>query len=871
MTAGLRTASGVSAVVLSLLILLWVRLDADALNTRLSEQMGHYANSSMQTEKTSLTFMHGIGLRLDQATLDHPDFQLQAKHINISIRLLPLLLGKIEVDTLDMHDALFKLKSDSLALSAASISRLPVERIHLIRSTVEAADGTPLLNNLQLELRGIGTEHETLWELNAQHEQQAVSGHGRMVFHQGNIESGFGKVKLANMPVAKLHAFAPASLMHWIEGTGNNLSGSVTVDIGKHQIWALFGEMMLENAQSKLAVKLRGKLSHLSDGKLEWKDSFIHLDKQAVIAIAGSCEHNSCNTTLDAKNIELRRWHQFIPKGVTFHRKISGTTQLMASLQWNEKTWQGQAALKLKKANFRHGDQAIALPTLYLDVNELSGSTSTWNAKAHITSPKVAGVISVFSNQQANGDKNMELETHDSDSTLWLPLANLLLSSLGLKPNLQATGSIKGSVHLHQHATNKTLELNIDATPTDINYKTWGNKAANVVAQCQADIKLYDGKPYAIDMNNCKLDSSSITKLSWLQKKERHTLTIEKLNLDFDSLKKQSISIPDSIKDITGKLEGSWTSRWKAQQHWTTNMRGNWHLQNIGTGAWHANGDLRINSGTFSSAQILIDGIYGKAALKGSYNSARQRGNIDLISSTLDWSTLPTLPPYLQQISLRGNIKQTELTLLHNHWHDMRSSYSLSQGALTLIQLQSTFADGLLTSKKLIFSPAPDGLNILGDLRAKRIQLNQIQGLSQWIEADMSGSLHANLILNGRITATPPDSSWQKTWRRSNGDILIYSGNWKQHKKAESLSVRLGFKSSPILHSYAFKKLEFRFRMFENRTDISGISLLHHEQLFQGKGSISPDLGLTGTIQNKTEQNRWVIESQLPQINWKQE
>ena len=870
MSTRLRTAVGVSAVLLSLSVLLWVRLDADALNARLSDHMDHYANSSMQAEKTSLTFMHGIGLRLDQARLDHPDFQLQAKHINISIRLLPLLLGKIEVDTLDMHDAAFRLKSDSLALSATSISRLPVERIQLIRSSIEAADGTPLLNNLQLELRGIGTEHETLWEFNAQNEQQAVSGHGRMLFHQGNIESGFGKIKLANMPVKKLHAFAPASLMHWIEGEGNNLSGSVTMDISKHQTWALFGEMMLKNEQSKLAVKLRGKLSHLSNGKLEWKDSFVHLDEQAVIAIAGSCEHDSCNTTLDAKNIELMHWHQFIPRGVTFHRNISGTTQLMASLQWNENSWQGKAALELNEANFRHDDQTIDLPPLLLDVHKLSGSTTTWNAKADITSPGVDGVIHVLSNQQANGDKNMELETHDSDSVLWQPLANLLLSASGLKPSLQASGDIQGTVHLHQHAKKKTLELNIDATPTQINYKPWANKAANIVALCQIDISLSDNKPYAIDMKDCQLDASHITTLSWSQKRERHSLSIEKLNLDFDSLKQQSITVAGNMKDYSGRLAGSGSSQWKTQQHWTTNMRGSFHLQDFGSQEWRSNGEIEIDRGTFTSRHMLVDGALGKAVLKGSFNRARQRGDIDIISGSLDWSSLPP-PPLLQQVSLRGEIKQAELTLIQNQWHDIRSSYSFSQGALTLKKLQASFAAGALTSKKITFSPTPDGLNIQGDIRGKHIQLDQIQGLSEWIEADMSGSLQANIILNGRITATGKDSNWQNRWRRSNGDILIYSGNWKQHKKAESLSVRLGFKAPTILQTYAFKKLEFRFRMFENRTGISGISLLRHEQLFQGKGSISSGFDLTGTMQNKTDQSHWRIDSQLPQILWKQE
>ena len=866
-----HTTVGVSAVALILISLLWLRLDVDTLNSRLAEKMDHYADSTIQAENTSLTFMHGIGLRLNQVTLDHPDFQLQAKHINISLRLLPLLLGNIEVDTLDMHDALFKLKSDALALNATSISTLPVERIQLIRSRIEAADGTSLLNNIQLELRGIGTEHETLWEFNAQHDKQAVSGHGRILFQHGQIESGFGKIKLANMPVKKLHSLAPASLMHWIEGEGNKLSGSVTIDISKHQRWALFGEMMLENRESRLAVKLRGKLSHLTDGRLVWKDSFIHLDEKAVIAIVGSCEKNSCSTTLHAQNIELARWHPFIPQGVTFHRKISATTQLNASLKWNEKTWQGNAALKLEEASFQHGDQVIALPALYLDIHELSGGTKTWTANANINSPKVGGTIQVKSNQEANGDKNLEIETHESHSKLWQPLSNLLLSSLGLKPALQATGQIQGSLHFHQHGKVKTVELDIDATATEINYQAWLKKVPDVAARCQANIKLIENKPYALKMNNCQLDQSHMTSLSWSQKKGRQSLAADKLSLNFDSLKKQSILLPDHLKGLIGTIQGSGSSSWKESEHWSKRMHGQWQLHKLGTDKWQANGDVRIEKGVLRASPLMIDGIYGKAQLKGSYNIARKRGNIDIISGSLDWSKLHTLPASAHQISLRGKIKQADITLLNNHWHDLRSNYTLSQGTLELQQLQSSFAGGTLSSNKIMLSPTPDGLSIRGDLRGKKIQLGQLQDLSAWMQADVNGLLQANIILSGRINHPGMNSDWQKTWRRSNGDILIYSGSWQQHKKAKSLTERLGFKAAPILNSYAFKKLEFRFRMFENRTDISSLKLISHERSYQGNVSISPEMYMSGYMLHKASQNSYAIDSQLPQINWKTE
>ncbi len=868
MTQRVRNGFIVSTIALALLSLLWFRLDASALKNSLTEKLSVYAEStSMQAETSSLTFMHGIGLRLNQVKLDHPSIQITAKHINISIRLLPLLLGKFEINELDMHDAVFKLKSDSLALSAASISNLPLERIHLIRSRIESVDGIALLNNIKLELRGIGTEHETLWELNAQDEHQEVSGHGRILFHQGQLDSSFGKLKLANMPVTKLHSLVPARLLTWIEGEGNKLSGSLTMDMSNHQRWALFGEMMLENEFTHLAAKLRGKLNHPMDGKLVWKDSFIHLDKKAVIAIAGSCEQNECNTTLDAKNIAIERWHPFIPGSITFHRNISASTHLLASMQWNDEIWQGTAALKLKKASFLHNDKNIALPDLNFDISELSSHATTWSAKSAITSANISGVINVESNQESSGEKNMEITTDNADSKLWQPLANLLLSSLKLEPDLEAHGTIQGSVHLHQHNKRKKLELDVDATSTEINYSPWLKKAAEVEATCQANIQFSDARPYAINMSKCQLGASSIAQLNWSKKKERQKLVIDKLKLNLDSLHKHSVALPEAVKNFSGDLTGSGKTSWKNSEHWTKTMHGAWLLRNIGPQTWQADADIAVKKGLFSSKKMSIKGIYGQAELKGSFHFAKKRGDIDIISSSIDWDRYPTLTSYWHDISLRGKLKKTELILLNNNWQNIHSNYTFSQGTLSLKKLQGRVADGSISSDQLALSPGPNGLKIKGNLRGKKIQLDQLQGLNEWIQADMRGALHANIKLNGLIS---PSSTlpWSKNWQLSNGDLLIYSGDWQQHQQAESLTEQLGI-STPILEEhYAFKKLEFRFKIRENKTDINGITLIRHKQTYRGKSSITPDLQISGKVQNRADKTYYLMNSHLPQIHW---
>ncbi|MBL4775852.1 MAG: hypothetical protein JKY87_07365 [Mariprofundus sp.] len=664
------------------------------------------------------------------------------------------------------------------------------------------------------------------------------------------------------MPVSKLRTFVPTSLMSWIDDEGNTLSGSLTMDMTGQQSWAVFGSMLLNNEATALAVNLRGKLSHPTAGQLIWKDSFIHLSDKAVIAITGSCKQHNCNTRLDAKNIALTRWQPFIPKGITFHRRISGLSNVAADLQWNEKTWQGKAAIKLKQASFQHADQNIVLPDLNLHIRELSGSSKAWQAQASISSDGLDGSIDVQSQQQANGKKHLEMKSKNAGSKLWQPLANLLLSSLNISPTLQANGNIQGSLHVHQNGQRKTLTLDVDATAAQIKASPWLKKQAGVTAICHATVQFTGTAAHRMNVSNCQLGASQVGQLNWAEKNAKQVLTVSKLDLNLAQLKIHEIPLPSLIETLSGEFKGSGKTSWTDNNPWTDNIHGDWQLINIGNTTWQANGDVRARKGVFNSKNLRLDGDFGQVELKGSYDVAKQRGNIDISSGKLDWSAPPALNPFWQKISLRGNIKPSELRLVHNNWHNLRSNYKLSQGTLSLQKLQADIAGGSISSDKLLLSPQSEGWRIQGNMRGKNIQLDQLQGLNTWIQADIRGTLHANIKLNG----TFPQTNLQD-WQRSNGDILIYSGNWQQQLPKESLTERLGIKA-PALKTYAFRKLEFRFRIQPDQAAISGIRLLRHKQNYHGKASIKPDFHLSGSMQQQSDNSNYVIDSKIPYINW---
>jgi hypothetical protein len=868
-STGLRKALVAGVVLLAIGAMLTLRLNSDKISQHFYQQLQNATDAHLSARHAELTFMHGIGLHLDTVTISHPQYQLRAKHMNISLRLLPLLLGNIQTDSLDIHDADIIIHPVSLAPTSTAISSLPVPNIRLVRSRIQTADGKTILDNLYLDMRNIGLDSKTSWELKSKQGRQTLNGTGRLHFHGGQIASGFSKLKMEHFQLTRLEAFAPHALISWLKGEGSMLSGAITLDINKHQTWALFGEVELEREhkgtthagknKTDTVLKLRGKLSHPTDGALVWRDSFIHLGDQAVISIDGLCQQQDCNTRLDAKQVPLSEWAPFMPVGIAFYDHMSGMTDLNASIQWNEKQWQGNISVQLTDAHFKHGKDSIPLPTLDLQADNLGGNVSEWHTEATITSPESEGSIRIRNEQHHNGDKDLYINSHDADSELWQPLSNMLLSTLDIEPALQATGKIQGKLHLHQQAGKQSLSLDVDATQTQLAYASWLDKPENIVAQCKARLDLSDSHITAVSVQQCRLDDSSVDALNWSRHKESRKLSLNKLDLHIEQFRDL---LPENMHGLSGRLLGSGNTIWKENTSWLRNMGGQWQLENIATDTWHADGNVRIQAGIFSSNQLLIDGKYGNAKLFGSFDPTRQHGDIDIIAAQLDWNQTPALADFWQQLSIQGRIYKADLKLLDNNWQNIQSFYTFSHGQLRLNKLQARLADGQFFSNQLKLKPAPEGLDIQGDMRSKNIQLQKLSRLHRWLGAAISGKLQANIQLHGRI-----GQHKLVDWAHSNGDILIYDGGWKRQQKPDSLTEKLGM-LAPELQSYAFSKLDFRFRIGKDGTDIPIISLVHLQQPWQGSATITPDLHLTGSMRNTADQTTHRLDSVLPKMQW---
>lgn len=868
MSLQVRQLAIAGALLLAFVVTLVVRLDIKSLNSHVLQELQGFTQVGLEAKESSFSFMHGIGLRLDGVTLKQQHYRVDAGHMDVGIRLLPLLLGKLEINNLDIHDAIIKVRPEAVAPTSSAISSLPVERIQLIRSRIQTFDGADLLNNLHLDLRNIGTNRETLWELQAQQQDHSLSGHGRLNFYNGEISAGFGKLKLDRVPLARLRAVTPASIFAWFEASEGHISGSLALDITHNQSWAVFGELSLSGEADEPPLRLRGKLEHPEAGLLTWHDSFIHLDTNSVIAIDGECRNQQCETGLDAINIDLKTWLPLLPETVSFHKQISGVTNLNAHILWSDKSWESSAAFRLKKGSYRYRERDYPLPALDIQSEELRGDKKSWFAKAILTSPDAAGEMAITSSQQRSGSKDMQIITSQLGASLWQPLANLLLSSLQIDPKLEGKGSLSGDIQLQQHKNGKTLKLGLDGKKAAISYPELFKKPETIMANGKAEISWTNGAnmPTAIVLEGCQLDNSTLVKASWKRGKKQQQVDINELSLHFDQLQLHGVLLPASLRALRGLIEGSASSKWETastnSSNWADQMSGTWRLQNFGETTWHSNGAITAKHGLFESPRLLVEGAYGKTELKGGINFSKATGDVDILAATFIPEGYPALPAALSDLNIRGRIHQAQLTLLNNQLQAVHGYYRINRGQLSLENIQASVADGQIISKKMMITPETGSYGIAGKVRFKNMQLQQINGLSSLLQSEVKGKLHANIELQGKIPLLN-----QQNWNLSNGDILIYSGEWIRQGKAKSLSEHLGIKETALI-SHGFRELSFRFRIREQQNDISQIRLNLGGSLFQGKAGISAGGAIQGTLQSKDQSQRYSIAGEWPTPSW---
>ena len=859
MPQGVRRLLLVSGLLLGALLLLLATIKPadlyDAFQQRLQRESGIHIIAG----QPSISILHGIGLRIDHLDVDHHDFHLQAGHLVVTVQLLPLLLGEVKAEELDLHDAIITLQANHAPLNPAAIAELPLQRIQLVRSQIVAADGSELLSNVQFELRDIGAESESLWDFSASQGAQSISGQGRLNFHQRNIIAGFGNLKIKAVPLARLQGFAPSGLAPLLRASGGLLNGALTLDIIGATRWSVFGELDLSHGSDEEAVRLRGKIRHPSSDRLEWDDSFIHLANRGVIAIHGRCLGGDCATELDGKQIPFQTWQPFFPVGVTFQQQLSGVTNLHSRLHWSSHSWGGEIALQLRDGRYRYRDAqqqaAIALPELRYHSQQLHGDGASWQIKGELSAPAMNEQMQISSAQQADGEKVMRIEGKAVDAPFWQPLANLLLASLDLHPLIHADGRISGALTLRQQQQKKTLHLQLDTSASELQYGASFSKPKQLQARCDMTfgwLQQQEKQLQSLDVAQCQLGGGHLASLTWQRQRHDVHFGIRDLTVDFDQLHAHHVRLPEQWQALHGKLAWSGTMRWPLShpERWLDHADGLLQVDGFGSRSWLVDARLRADHGLLRGDGVRLKGEDGQALLDVTLLPAKRRAKINVQSAHLNWPSSLALPEFWQSWYLHGALHHSDLHLLSHDWQQFDGYFSWRHERLTLREIHGSLAGGEVHSKQLLLQSHQRqsnqrGVEVSGKVRMKHVKLAQLSHLSDYIHGTLQGALHANLDLHGLLPAHDIGD-----WRQSNGDIVIYDGSWQPEG------------TNPPA---AFDKFEARFRVHRHTITIHPLRLQQSKIQYQGGLRLDRDNRFHGEVVQQGSGKRYIISGSWPQ------
>jgi hypothetical protein len=854
--------------VLLVAALLHVRMDAGHMRQVLPPRVAALTHASLDYGRLSFSFVHGLDVRLDTVHLHQTAWTIDAPTVLLELRVIPLLLGKIELQGIYLRSPVIHIgppgKQDTPTTTTHGLPReLMLDQLSVSDATIINDTGQTLISGLDMDLQDIGPSRMMRWELQARTGEQMASGHGQLAFRFGGIDNGFGKLSLQRIPLQALHDIP------WLSGPTDRLSGHgyqqlstvITLNISRGDQWTAFSETTLSGDKDRPDIKLRGKLYRDASHMLGWKDAFIQFGAGAPFAADGGCDMaGNCISAIRGKSIDLAPFAAISAPSTPAWQPIAGNMNVQADLHWRRHDWSLSGQAEIQGLTWRDAAGTFNLPDFRLDNLLASGKKGGIALKsARIGFIKHAGSLLAdgrYDGRQHAGELHLRLNALQDT---WVPVLRLtsMIDPAGAMP-IGGKGVLQGDARMAVADGQPDVRFSLDATGAEL-HVGGGVKPAGIPATATGDWRPgRDGMQLAL--TTATLGASTFKGLRWQDARTRRSLAIDDFRFDMQLLRTQGVRFPDLLAGLQGSIAGKLSTAWDIPVP-AGQLPGVWpgmpglsaelDLGNFGTQGWQLQGHVSLDHGSTVLHQLHVTGSHGSGDLNGMLSFAGRTGTIDIHQGNLNWKSDDSVPAWLGSMHLRGRIKGLNLSWLGQAWKGIDARYRLDGARLDMPELKAGLADGNISARNLAIDFAPGSMRLRGIAQIGAVHVQKLPGLAGLLQGDLTGKTFATVKFDGTL----PFQHWQD-WR-ANGDIMIYGGHWRPQP--------LNGVMQAVHH---FDLFGLHFRSFKDHVSIQNIQIENAGGRYSGTARLDAGGRLQGTLTRRGNGAGATLGGTWPHIGW---
>jgi len=823
---------------------LFLRLDPHKLSASAQSQLQQWSGQKIRIGSASLSLFQGLSLRIQDVDVqtEKQAWRLHADSIRLGLSVWHLLHGKTGIKSVEIiRPVLDFSKLPQIKNLIMMTLPKPLKQIRIRQGRIRIT-GKNVAQKFDGIVRRIGREQELTWELQTSLFGGDLTTQGRTRYDARGRRSAFGKLKARHILLNGLPgALAGLALPQPVYDSFDTL---LTFDANTGREWNLFGDVQLHtNLKNMPAITWRGKVEGTGLQRLNWHDAFLQIGRNAMFSTIGECAHGKgCNFGIDTHNAEILP----ILKAINLDIPVKGTLDAKASVSWKNGQWSAQGKLASHHVSWSE----ISVPD-----TTISMPNALYHAPGHV---ELAGIRlqiedaggSLVLNRITRSGKKWSLDAYIRNmARAWVPFANILLKSYGMKPDLEGKGPLNVNIEASHDTGHTGIYFSIHADQAQLDYAGEFKKPEGIRANITARLDTR-GNRSLFSIRNMDLGSSRAEQVQWVIGQGRtKSVSAKRIRIDLAKLKQNGIIFPDAIKDWHGTIRGHFSHVQPVTgtpvANWFSKSGANLQLNAFGPKENIWDGLINIRDGVLSTQNLRWKTTGQHARLDGVINLASMQGNINLQDAALSWKQGDALPAWLGRTQLHGRLRNIGLDWMGNTWDGLHGAYRIRGNHITLRKIRGKLAGGSIQSPKMSLILFPEFVHFSGPVRMAIVRLNKLHGLSEALGANLDGYMYLNANLEGELP-WHTKSTWQ-----GNGDIEIQHGYWQPvDKKLTIVAGDLRIKTGEVA---PFSRFTTRFNLERKVLQLTRMQLETGAKQITGNAFLHPNGEIGGNLQIRDE------------------